>query len=71
MEDDKATGVHMHESTCLVIGCLQLCVQVRHRFDVINGLLIPGGGANLSPGHKFYDTANLLVRTQGVRRVGG
>ncbi|KAF5842134.1 class I glutamine amidotransferase-like protein [Dunaliella salina] len=35
--------------------------QVRQRFNVINGLLIPGGGANLSPGHKFYDTANLLV----------
>ena len=35
--------------------------EVRARFQVINGLLIPGGGAVLSPGHKFYDTAALLV----------
>jgi gamma-glutamyl hydrolase len=28
---------------------------------MINGLLLPGGGASLSPGHKFYDTAALLV----------
>lgn len=24
-------------------------------------LLLPGGGAKLYPGHKFYDTARLLV----------
>lgn len=35
--------------------------QVRRRFEIINGLLLPGGGANLSPGHPFYDTAKLLV----------
>lgn len=35
--------------------------EVRERFKVINGLLIPGGGARLSPGHRFYDTAKLLV----------
>lgn len=32
------------------------------RFSVINGVLIPGGGADLSPGHPFYDTAELLVQ---------
>jgi gamma-glutamyl hydrolase len=36
-------------------------VEVRRIFNVINGVLIPGGGANLTPGHKFYDTARQLV----------
>lgn len=31
------------------------------RFSLVNGILLPGGGANLSPGHPFYDTARLLV----------
>ncbi|KAI8471105.1 MAG: dihydrouridine synthase-domain-containing protein [Monoraphidium minutum] len=31
------------------------------KFGVINGLLLPGGGAKLSPGHPFYDAASLLV----------
>jgi hypothetical protein len=31
------------------------------RFQFINGLLLPGGGADLEPGHKFYDTAALAV----------
>jgi hypothetical protein len=31
------------------------------RFAAINGLLLPGGGANLSPGHPFYDAATNLV----------
>lgn len=31
------------------------------RFKAINGLLLPGGGANLSPGHPFYDAAATLV----------
>ncbi|KAG2439450.1 hypothetical protein HXX76_004805 [Chlamydomonas incerta] len=35
--------------------------QVQERFDVINGLLLPGGGATLAPGHRFYDTARQLV----------
>ncbi|GFH15267.1 folate gamma-glutamyl hydrolase [Haematococcus lacustris] len=35
--------------------------QVRARFAMINGLLLPGGGASLRPGHQFYDTAKLLV----------
>jgi hypothetical protein len=28
---------------------------------VINGLLLPGGGADLTPGHPFYDAASTLV----------
>lgn len=32
-----------------------------YRFNAINGLLLPGGGADLSPGHPFYDTAAKLV----------
>lgn len=35
--------------------------EIRERFDVINGILLPGGGAKLEPGHRFYDTASLLV----------
>lgn len=35
--------------------------DVRHIFSIVNGVLIPGGGAVLSPGHMFYDTARLLV----------
>lgn len=31
------------------------------RFATINGLLLPGGGADLRPGHMFYDTAARLV----------
>jgi hypothetical protein len=31
------------------------------RFGSINGVLLPGGGARLSPLHKFYDTAAYLV----------
>eukprot|EP00775_Hariotina_reticulata_P013441 gene13441-13567_t len=36
--------------------------QLKDRFEVINGLLIPGGGATLRPGHPFYDAARLLLR---------
>jgi len=35
--------------------------EVRRIFSIINGVLLPGGGASLRPGHKFYDTARLLV----------
>ena len=31
------------------------------RFDLINGVLIPGGGQVLSPGHPFYDAADHLL----------
>ena len=30
------------------------------RFRAINGLLIPGGGAALKPGHLFFDTVTRL-----------
>ena len=29
--------------------------------DRVNGLLLPGGGAPITPGHRFYDTVALLV----------
>lgn len=35
--------------------------EVKRRFQLINGVLIPGGGQNLSPGHPFYDTSKLLL----------
>ncbi|KAG2501964.1 hypothetical protein HYH03_000461 [Edaphochlamys debaryana] len=35
--------------------------QIQERFTIINGLLLPGGGAILAPGHKFYDTVRQLV----------
>jgi gamma-glutamyl hydrolase len=35
--------------------------EMRRRFMAINGLLLPGGGANLSPGHPFFDAAHYLV----------
>jgi hypothetical protein len=31
------------------------------RFNIINGVLLPGGGANLHPGHPFYDAAAQLI----------
>lgn len=45
--------------TLPAVGCiLPYCP---YRFAAINGLLLPGGGANLSPGHPFYDAATNLV----------
>mmetsp|Transcript_16637 Transcript_16637/g.30514 ORF Transcript_16637/g.30514 Transcript_16637/m.30514 type:complete len:340 (+) Transcript_16637:2035-3054(+) len=35
---------------------------LRKQFDSINGLLFPGGGADLSPGHPFFDTADQLFQ---------
>ena len=32
-----------------------------HSFSMVNAVLLPGGGAKLSPGHRFYDAATLLV----------
>lgn len=32
------------------------------RFKAVNGILIPGGGANLGPNHSFYDTASQLLK---------
>ncbi len=37
------------------------CRRPPSRFAIINGLLLPGGGATLAPGHRFYDTAQQLV----------
>ena len=31
------------------------------RFQVVNAILIPGGGQNLSPHHPFYDAVAVLV----------
>ncbi len=33
-----------------------------HRFNIVNGFLIPGGAAPLRPGHTFFDTAAEVVR---------
>lgn len=35
--------------------------EIANRFRVLNGVLLPGGGATLKPGHPFYDAANQLV----------
>jgi gamma-glutamyl hydrolase len=35
-------------------------LQLDYLFSRINGLLIPGGAANLRPGHTFFDTASRL-----------
>ncbi len=34
---------------------------MRRRFKLINGVLIPGGGQVLSPGHPFYDASDHLL----------
>ena len=39
----------------------QLLRNVRRRFKLINGVLIPGGGQVLSPGHPFYDASDHLL----------
>ena len=36
-------------------------MRTGYRFNAINGILIPGGGADLSPQHPFYDTAAQLL----------
>jgi hypothetical protein len=36
--------------------------ELQVRFRAINGLLLPGGGAELRPGQPFYDTAARLVQ---------
>lgn len=53
--------------------------ELKAKFAVLNGLLLPGGGAKLRPGHPFYDTAALLfdlaikvrARAWGGRMRGG
>ncbi len=35
--------------------------EVERIFKAVNGVLIPGGGQNLSPHHRFFDTSSLLL----------
>jgi gamma-glutamyl hydrolase len=34
--------------------------DIRRRFEAVNGILIPGGGQELSPGHAYYDAVKIL-----------
>ncbi|CAL5230063.1 g13515 [Coccomyxa viridis] len=36
--------------------------ELERIFKAVNGLLIPGGGQNLSPGHPFYDASAALLK---------
>ena len=36
--------------------------ELERVFKAVNGLLIPGGGQNLSPGHPFYDASAALLK---------
>jgi hypothetical protein len=38
----------------------RVCVQMERRFRAVNGILIPGGGQDLSPGHPYYDAVEFL-----------
>jgi len=42
------------------IRCTASKKELTTLFHSINGVLIPGGGANLSLGHHFYDTAKVM-----------
>ena len=45
--------------------------ELERIFKAVNGLLIPGGGQNLSPGHPFYDaSAALLQMTLAANDAG-
>ncbi|KAI8110154.1 hypothetical protein M9435_001833 [Picochlorum sp. BPE23] len=35
--------------------------EMKRRFKAVNGILIPGGGQDLSPGHPFYDAVKYLL----------
>jgi len=35
-------------------------MQMERRFRAVNGILIPGGGQDLSPGHPYYDAVEYL-----------
>jgi len=41
--------------------CYSRCTSC-HRFDAINGLLVPGGSGNLTKGHPFYDNTEYLLK---------
>ncbi|CAL8463735.1 g3269 [Coccomyxa elongata] len=36
--------------------------EIKRRFDMVNGFLLPGGSARLRPGHTFFDAATEVVR---------
>jgi gamma-glutamyl-gamma-aminobutyrate hydrolase PuuD len=46
-------------------------LQLDYLFAKINGLLIPGGAANLRPGHSFYDTASALFNKTLAANAAG
>ena len=48
-------GVCFYRAVFTGTNCCAAC-----RFRAINGLLIPGGGAALQPGHPFFDTVTRL-----------
>lgn len=35
-------------------------MQMDRIFNAVNGILIPGGGQDLSPGHPYYDAVKYL-----------
>ena len=56
------TPVQAAGARAVPILCDAPAHEVERIFKAVNGLLIPGGGQNLSPGHPFYDTAAELFR---------
>ena len=36
--------------------------ELERIFKAVNGLLIPGGGQDLSPGHPYYDASAALFK---------
>jgi hypothetical protein len=54
------THTHAHECSTSHHPCPR-SPPAPPRFKAINGILLPGGGATLAPGHAFYDAARLLV----------
>lgn len=47
--------------TCLCCPCCLSCCQLADLLPRLNGFLIPGGAANLRPGHDFFDTAGRVL----------
>jgi gamma-glutamyl hydrolase len=35
--------------------------EMKRRFNAVNGILIPGGSQNLSPGHPYYEATKFLL----------
>lgn len=42
-------------------ACVCLLSQLEGLLSRLNGFLIPGGAANLRPGHDFFDTAKRVL----------